>query len=527
MTGTARTLARAGLLVTAAYLGSRVLGWVRLVVISSVFGANADLDAYFAAFRIPDLIFQLVAAGALSSALIPVLAHLVTDAEEERAWRVVTTVINLMLLVLLGLSVLLALGAPLLMPVLTPGFDAVQIELTVRLSRIMLLSPVLLALAAVATSVLNAHGRFGASAIAPLFYNGLIILAAVLLTPAFGVEGLAIGVVLGSLAHLAVQLPTMVRLPRFAYDFRVDLRDPAAREALLLMAPRAIGLGAVQLTLIIHTTLASALGTGAIVAYNIAFTVMQIPIGVIGIPLAVVLLPSMSRAFASGNHDLFGQLAVRSLRLSMYVMFFLTAMTMVLRREVLTLLFDYGNFDARAIDLTANTLLFFAAGLVGYAAVFVLAPGFYAGKDTRTPVGAAILYLAATVVVSVVSVGTLGLSGLALGTSIGAWLEAGMLLVLLARRTRGLEVGKIVTSAVQFAIGAAVAGAAAFATLGLGRGLLGAVDPSKVVVAVQVTLAGLAGLAAYVAFSAVVRIPELGGTVGLLRTALRRGQRGA
>jgi putative peptidoglycan lipid II flippase len=523
VTVTARTLARAGMLVTAAYLASRILGWFRLVVISSVFGAHGDLDAYFAAFRIPDLIFQLVAAGALSSALIPVLTHLVTDEEELRSWRVVTTVINLVLVALLVLSVVVALAAPLIMPIITPGFDAPQIELTVRLSRIMLLSPVLLALGAVATSVLNAHGRFAASVAAPLLYNLCIILAAILLTPMLGVEGLAVGVVLGSLAQLAVQVPSFVRLRGFRYDFGVDLRDPAAREALLLMAPRAVGLSTTQITFLVNTTLASGLGAGAIVAYNVAFTVMQIPLGVIGVPLGVVLLPSMSRALAGGDEALFGRLVVRSLRLLLYVMLFLTAVVAVLRRQLVTLLFDYGNFDERAIDLTANTLLFFTIGLAAHAAIVILARAFYARRDTRTPVAAAILSVVVNVVVSVATVGSMGLSGLALGIAAGAWFEAVLLLVLLRRRSPLVPLAGLTRAAGSFVIGGLIGGGVAFAVLGLAGELLGTVELSKPLILAEVAVAGAAGLLAYAGYSLATGVPELRETAALVRSALRRG----
>jgi putative peptidoglycan lipid II flippase len=175
-----RTLARAGVIVAGAFFVSRVLGWVRLVVITNLFGAGAQLDAYFAAFRLPDAIFQLVAAGALSSAMIPVLAGLFTKDEEQRAWRVVSTVLNVMLIVLFALSVVVAIFAPVIVPLITPGFDAVGMELTVRLTRIMLLSPILLALGAIASSVLNARGRFGAAAVAPSLYNLAIIGGALL-----------------------------------------------------------------------------------------------------------------------------------------------------------------------------------------------------------------------------------------------------------------------------------------------------------------------------------------------------------
>ena len=167
MSGTARTLARAGMVVTSAYLASRLLGWLRTVVISSIYGASPDLDAYFAAFRIPDLVFQLVAAGALSSALIPVLAGLIANEEEARSWRVVSTVANLMLIALVMLSAPDGRLAPWIVPVITPGFGPAQTELTIELTRIMLLSPILLALGALATSVLNARDRFSVASLAP------------------------------------------------------------------------------------------------------------------------------------------------------------------------------------------------------------------------------------------------------------------------------------------------------------------------------------------------------------------------
>jgi putative peptidoglycan lipid II flippase len=522
---TARTLARAGLILTLAFFISRVLGWLRLVVISTSFGAEGDLDAYFAAFRIPDLIFQLVAAGAISSALIPVLSQLLGNDEEARAWRVVSTVINLMLLALLGLSVFVAVFAPVLIPFFTPGFDVVQNELTVRLTRLMLLSPVLLALGAIASSVLNTQGRFAASAMAPLLYNLAIIVAAVVLAPLMGVEALAIGVVVGSLLHLLVQLPALVGRRRFKYDFQMDLGDSAARQSLLLMAPRALGLGTTQITFLVNTTLASGLGTGSIVAYNVAFTVLQIPLGVIGLPLGVVLLPSMSRAIASGATKEFAAIVLRSLRLLLYVMLFLTAITMVLRRQVVTMLFDYGRFDERAIDLTANTLLYFLIGLAGHSMIVILARAFYSAQDTRTPVTAAIISVAVNVLVSVATVGTLGLSGLALGIAAGAWVEAGILVVLLWQRTPGIHLESLVRAMVEFLIGSVLSALAAVGVVRLTEGLVGT-DPVKVLVIAQSAAAFAAAVAVYVAYSWLLRIPELPQLFSLTRSMLPHRFRG-
>ncbi|HUG49230.1 MAG TPA: murein biosynthesis integral membrane protein MurJ [Candidatus Limnocylindria bacterium] len=516
---TAQTLARAGLVVAGAFFLSRVLGWIRLVVISNLFGAGAELDAYFAAFRLPDAIFQLVAAGALSSALIPVLAGLFSREQEARAWRVVSTVLNLVLLVLAGLASLVAIFAPQIVPIITPGFDMVQTELTVRLTRLMLLSPIFLALGAVASSVLNARGRFAASAVAPLLYNLAIIAAALLLGPSLGVESLAIGVVAGSLLHLLVQLPPLMR-ERFRLSFNIDLGDSASRQVLLLMAPRAIGLGANQITFMINTVLATGVGVGAVTAYNVAFTILQIPLGVIGFPLGVVLLPSMARAIAAGSVREFGTLVVRSLRLLLYAMLFISAVGIVLRRQVVTLLFDYG-FDERAIDLTANTLLLLLVGLAAHSMVVVLARAFYSGQDTRTPVVVALLSVAVNVAISVSTVGTLGLSGLALGIAAGAWFEATLLGIILWQRTPGAGLENITRPLIVFTGGALLAGLTALVVVRLTEMYLGT-DLDRLALLGQVALASLAAGAVYAAYSRLLKVPELPDTLNLLRSVLRR-----
>ena len=516
----AQTLARAGLVVAGAFFLSRVLGWVRLVVITNLFGDNPQqLDAYFAAFRVPDAIFQLVAAGALSSAMIPVLSGLFQREEEQRAWRVVSSVLNVVLLALVVLAGLVAVFAPQIVPLVTPGFDLVGTELTVRLTRMMLLSPVLLALGAVASSVLNARGRFGAAAAAPLVYNLAIIGGALLLGPLIGIESLAIGVVVGSLLHLAVQLRPLAR-ERFRLSFHIDLGDAAARQVLLLMAPRALGLGANQITFMVNTMLATGVGLGAVTAYNVAFTVMQIPLGVIGFPLGVVLLPAMSRAMAAGSMHEFGQLIVRSLRLLLYVMLFITAVGIVLRRQVVTLLFDYG-LDEAAISLTADTLSFMFLGLAGHSLVIVLARAFYSGHDTRTPVLTALMDMLVSVGVAVATVGTLGLSGVALGLSCGAWFEATALGVLLWRRTPGAGLESLVRPLVVFGGGALLAGLTALVVVRLAEGMIG-VEPGKILLVGELAAASAAAGLVYAVYTRALRIPELSQTLALLRSLLRR-----
>ena len=514
-----RMLARAGLIVTGAFLASRVLGYARVALITAVFGVSGELDTFYAAFRIPDLIFQLVAAGALSSSLIPIVAGLLATDQDKRAWRVVSTVTNLMLIGLLVLSVVFAVAAPAIIPIITPGFDVVQTARTVELTRIMLWSPVLLAMGALATSVLNAQGRFAASAFAPLGYNLAICFGAVALAPAFGVGGLALGVVAGSALHLAIQLPQLLRLG-YRYEPEIHTADPEARKALALLAPRAIGLGVSQLTFVVSTTLASGLEPGSITAFNYAFTLLQVPIGVIGVPLGIVVFPALARELAVGAVDQFVTLLVRALRLLLFVMLPVTGLAIVLRRQVVAIL-AFGKFDAHAVDLTASTLLFFLLGLGAHALIAVLARAFYAQQDTRTPVAAAIVAVAVNVPLAIVLVGPLGTAGLALAIAVGAWAEAVLLVGLLRRRVPELSLAPVVRVTLEAGLASLVASAVALAVVYVLDGVIGPA-PGRLVLLAQAVIATVAGGAAFVAIGLALRIPELPATLGLMVELVRR-----
>ncbi|HEY7523498.1 MAG TPA: murein biosynthesis integral membrane protein MurJ [Candidatus Limnocylindrales bacterium] len=517
---TTRTLAQAGLVVTTAFLVSRLLGWLRLIVITATAPTATDLDAFFAAYRIPDLMFQLVAAGALGSALIPVVSGLLATAEEERAWRLVSSIANVMLLALLVLGLAFAIAAPVLVPAITPGFDAAATARTVELTRVMLLSPILLALGSVATSALNATGRFGASAVAPIVYNLAIIGAAVLLAPSMGVTGLAVGVVAGSLGHLLVQLGP---LGRAGYRHRpiADLADPDTRRTLRLLAPRALGLAVSQVTFLVATTLASNLGTGAIAAFTVAFALLQLPIGVIGVPLGIVLLPSLSRGAALDDREEFLRLVTRSLRLLVFVMVPIAALGMVLGGEIVGLLFDYGAFGEAGAGLAAETLVLFLIGLPAHASIAILARAFYARQDTATPVAAAVLAVAINSSLAVVLVGPLGLPGLALAIAVAAWIEALVLVGLLARRVEGLELGGLLRTLLESTLASVAAAVAATGILGLVRPAAGP-DPSKLVLLAEAVAGTAAGGLAFLAVALALRIPELPSIVSVVVDLVRR-----
>ena len=513
-------LVRAGLLLSGAFLVSRVLGYLRTVVLGTTFGAGPELDDFFAAFRVPDLIFQVVAAGAMGSALIPVLAGLLATGERAHAWRVVATVANLLIVALTILAVAAFVAAPLLVRGLAPGFDAVGLARTTELTRIMLAAPILLALGAVATSALNAEDRFVAAAVAPIIYNIAIIGGAVLLGPTMGVTGLAIGVVVGALGNLLVQLPSLFGLG-FRPLPRIDLQDAASRRVLALLGPRALGLGASQVTFIVMTALASGLGAGAVSAYSIAFALLQIPIGVVGVPLGIVIFPSISREHAIGNVVSYVGLVTRSVRLLVFAMVPITAIGIALRVPVVELLFGYGKFDASDVDRTAATLAAFLLGLPAHAAITVLARAFYARQDTRTPVVAAIVAVVVNTALGILLVGPLGLPGLALAIAIAAWIEAAYLLVALGRHVPSFEPLSTLRVLVESIVASAVAAGVALAVVGgLERWL--DLGTRKVGILVNASVATAAGLAAFVVMAIVLRIPELPSIVGLVSDQVRR-----
>ena len=520
-----RALARAGLIVSGAFLISRLLGWLRVVIIGNTFGDGPEFSAFVAAFRLPDLMFQLVAAGALSSAVIPIVSALLATDQTARAWRVVSTIANLMLAGLLVLGVIVFIAAPVIVPaIIAPGWndDALWAR-TVDLTRIMILSPIFLSLGSLASSVLNARGRFAASAVAPIVYNLAIIGAAIALTPSLGVTGLAVGVVAGSLGHLLVQIAPL-RAQGFRYERRIDTADAEARKALTLMAPRALGLGAGQITFIVLTSIATGLGPAAITAFNYAFTLLQIPIGLIGVPLGIVVLPSLASLAAVGQLDAFAGLMSRAIRLTLYVMLPVTGIAIVLRHEIVNVLFGYSRFDSAALDLIAATLVAFLLGLTAHALIAILARAFYARHDTRTPVAAAILAVVINSSLAGVLAGPLGLPGLGLAIAIAAWVETILLLVLLRRSLPELAFGPIVSLGVRSLV-VTIAGSLAAAGVQAGLTLAMGTDPGRSGLIVRAVVVGFVWLLTSAAASVVLRIGELTSIIALMSDLLRRPRR--
>jgi len=519
-----RAIAMAGVVVIAGVVLSRLIGWLRTAVFLAEFGGHSNnLDSFYNAFRLPDTLFQLVAAGAVGSALVPVASALLDRGEAERARRLIATMANLMVLALIPLAIIVWIEAPSIVAAILPTSDPAQLDLRVGLTRLMLLSPILLAVGSVMSAGLNSIGIFGAPALAPNVYNIAIIVCAVALTPFLGIYALAIGVVAGAAGLVLTQVSAVRQAGLYAP--RIHLRDPAVRETLLLMAPRALGLGATQIVFLVNTFFADTIkADGPVTWYNSAFTALQIPVGLVGVPLGIVLLPPLSRAVSSGDDARFRRLVDQSLRLLLFVVVPLTGAMMVLAVPTLGVLYQHGAFDAGATASTATIYEVFLLGLVAHVLIALLAPIFYAGKDTRTPVTAALAAVAVDVVAAIVLFPFMHLEGLALAIGLGAWAEVFLLVIFMERRI-GFDLRPIAWHAIAFVGGACVAAAATMLAARYVENSMG--GPVLVVQIAQIAAGGLAGMVTYLAWSKVFRLPELDAALALARTLLGRGRRAA
>ena len=367
---------------------------------------------------------------------------------------------------------------------------------------------------AVVSGILNSYERFAVPSLAPLAYNLAIIAAAIFLAPMMGVEGLAVGVAVGSLAHLVVQLPELGKVGQ-RYDLTIGLRHPGVRKVAWLMGPRMLGLAAGQLNFIVSTVLASGLPEGSITAYNYAFQLSQIPVGVLGVSVAVALFPTLSRDAALGKVTEIRRQVATSLRVLIFLAAPLTAAMIVLAGPIASVFFQYGLFSERSAERTAGALVFFSIGLVGHIVVHLLTRAFYAMQDTRTPVLWAIVAVAINVPLMAWLVGPMGVEGLALALSISAVLEVIGLLWALRGRIDSVEEGEVLRSTGRSALAAGAAALLMFGGLTVVREWLpGLLEEASTRLIVVLLLSGAGGASTSLVASA-LRSPE----IALLRSA--------
>ncbi len=506
---TTRQLVRAATLVMALFFLSRITGLVREMVIGARFGTSAELDAYLAAFRVPDLLFQLMAGGALGSAFIPVFAGLLARREHRAAWRLLSAVINLVLVLMTALALVAALAAPFLVgTILAPGFNPAQQALTVSLMRWMLISTVVFGLSGVMMAALNSFQHFLLPALAPVLYNLSIIAGAWFLAPRIGVYGLVIGVVVGAFLHLDSQIIGLWWY-RARYRRVLGLADPYVREVGRLMGPRVLGLAAVQLNFWVNTLLASGLPAGSLSALNYAWLLMLLPEGIVAQAMATAAFPTFASLEARGQLVELRKVVSQTLRAVLFLAIPAAAGLFAWRVPLIRLLLERGEFTATSTQLTAVALAFYAFGLIGHSAVEIVARAFYALHDTRTPVIVTFAGVALNVALSLAFLPRLSYAGLALANTLATLIEMAALLWLLTRRLNGLEWPQL----------GLTAGRAALASAGMMAMLLWLARFEQGQAPLIYGVAGLAvGAIIYLAAAVAMRMPE----VQVVRRLIRR-----
>lgn len=435
------TLLRTLATVSGMTLVSRVLGFVRDAVIAATFGAGLATDAFFVAFRIPNLLRRLFAEGAFSQAFVPILAEYKSRHGAEETKRLVDRVATV-LLVALAVAVALGVGAAALIVYVTaPGFAATpeKFELTVRMLRITFPYILLISLVSLAAGILNTWSRFAVPAFAPTLLNVAFIVGALFFAPYFDppVLVLAWAVLAGGVLQLALLVPSLARigmLPRLAFA----PRDPGVRRTLLLMGPALIGVSAGQINLLLNTIFASRLQTGSVSWLYYADRLMEFPTGLLGAALGTILLPSLAKAHAERSPDEYSGLLDWGLRLTFLLAVPAAIALAVLATPLIATLFLHGEFGARDLAMTRQALVAYSVGLLGLILVKILAPGFYGRQEIKTPVKIAFVAVAATQAMNVVFTLVLPLAhaGLALAIGLGACLNA----ALLYRGLRGRDI---------------------------------------------------------------------------------------
>lgn len=456
---TQQSINRAALVVMTFFILSRLTGLAREVIIGAQFGASAELDVYLAAFRAPDILFQLIAGGALGSAFIPTFAQYWTNNDQQGAWLLLSRLLNLVTLVLVVMAAIIALFAlPLVQWIIVPGFSYEKQLLTASLMRWMLLGTIVFGASGLIMGALNAVQHFLLPAAAPIFYNLAIILGAWLLAPTMGAYGLVVGTILGAVLHLAIQLPGLVQ-KRFEYNFDFTWRDPGVINVIRLMGPRALGLFTVQMQFLVNTILASGLPTGRISALNYAWILMLLPQGVFAQAIATATFPTFAAQVASGNREEMGHTFNHMFKTVLFLTIPAAVGLYVLRFPIIRLL-ERGEFTGDTTILVAYALQFYAIGLVAHSVLEIIVRAFYALHDTITPVVIGIGAMALNICLSIWWLNWLSYGGLALANSVATSLEAVLLLWLLQRKMADLHFANVLNSLLRIGV----------ASLGMGLG---------------------------------------------------------
>ncbi len=500
-----KSLTGAAIILGIASLLSRLVGVARDRILAHQFGAGIELDIYTAAFRIPDFIYNLLIVGALSAGFIPIFLELFQK-EKKQAWDFVSRVINATFLFVSALSLVLYFFAPTLISFLVPGFSPEAQKETLALTRVMLLSPILLGMSAIVSGVLQSLKAFFIFSLAPVLYNIGIIAGALFFVPYFGLIGLSYGVVLGAFLHLLIQIPVFLR-SGFTYSPKTFFKDKKIRQLVQAFIPRTITLASIQITTLILTFFASFLGTGSIAIFNFASNISSLPIGIIGISFALAAFPTLSEYVAKKDLEGFKKQLALTTRQILFFILPLTILFILLRAQIVRVLLGTGQFNWEDTIVTATTVGMFSLSLFSQCLLALYSRAFFALHNGRTPLLIALVSLFITVSLSFYFKTYFGVAGLALGISVGSMFQAAFLFMGLRKILGANDENKMVLLIAKLSV----------CCLGLGITIQFLKYPISLLVNMDTFLGiflqgficGIAGLIVYSLLAALLKVPEL------------------
>ncbi|MFO8111760.1 MAG: murein biosynthesis integral membrane protein MurJ [Desulfosalsimonadaceae bacterium] len=454
-----RKVTRAAGIIGISTLASRILGFVRDMILAWFFGAGKLSDAFFVAFRIPNLLRRLLAEGTLTMAFVPVFAEYLEKKGRNEAFAMARSAMRMLSVVLAIITVSGVFGAPLLVYIFAPGFSGETYDITVLLTRIMFPYIFFICLVALAMGILNTMGHFAAPAFAPVLLNVGIIIGALAIAPMMSapVHGLAAGVLLGGILQLALQVPFLAK-KGFRFWEYAPLYHPGIKKIAILMGPAVFGAAVYQINILVGTMLASLLPEGSVSYLYYADRLVQFPLGIFAISTSVAILPSLSRQAAAKDLIALENTFSFAMRFVFFITIPSTIGLIVLKEPIIALLFGRGEFDAASIHMTAYALLYYAAGLCAFSAVRIVVATFYALQDTKTPVKMATISIMANILLGIALMGPMKHGGLALATSLASMINLVLLTRALKNRIGGLAWKNIVVTAARSVLSSIIMG---------------------------------------------------------------------
>jgi putative peptidoglycan lipid II flippase len=488
-----KSVVSAAFVITVAGLASRILGLLRDRFLASTFGAGDTLDVYYAAFRIPDLIYNLLILGALSAAFIPVFTSLVSREKEDEAWELASGIMNIAIAFIILLSAIFAIFAPWIMKLITPGFPPEKMVQVVYFTRIMFLSPLFLGISGIFGGILTSFKRFLIYSLAPIFYNIGIIAGVLFFVRFLGPVGLAWGVIFGAFLHMITQYPAARHLGfRHSWSFLVHLSNREVRKVFRLMIPRTMGIAISQINLLVITIFASTLAAGSLAVFNFAQNLQSVPLGIFGISFSIAVFPTLSHFAAKKDNTNFIKSFSQTFRQILFFVIPTSVFILLLRAQLVRVILGAGKFDWEDTKLTFACLGILSASLFAQSLVPLLARSFYAMHDTKTPFYIAIVSEAVNIGTVLALIGRYQILSLAVAFSLASIVQMMLLLFWLRMRYDNLDDKKIISTIIKIAL----------ATIGSGIGI----QISKYFIGKTVNMDTFLGVFTQLSISAIVGV---------------------